>query len=160
MTKARHVNENYEVRLAQKEDIPSLISLGRELHSENGFMPYSEKLHHEFVIRAVNKDRLISGVIGPIGTVEAMIFMGIGRMWYSEFPHIEEFFAFVRKEYRKSNRAKALVEFAKRTADELDVPLLIGIISQQRTEAKIRLYSRQLGDMAGAFFLYNGKTGT
>lgn len=149
-----------EVRLAVPEDVNSLVELGRELHADNGVMPFSEQRLYEFVVRAVKKDKMIAGVIGPIGHVEAMIFISIGCFWYTNFPHLEEMFAFVRPEYRRSNRAKALIEFAKQTADGLGVPLFIGIVSQQRTEAKIRLYRRQLGDPSGAFFIYNGKTGS
>ena len=43
--------------------------------------------------------------------------------------------------------------------DDLGIPLIIGVLSNQRTEAKIRLYERQFGAPAGAFFLYNVHTG-
>ena len=39
------------------------------------------------------------------------------------------------------------------------IPLLIGVLSNKRTEGKIRLYERQLGKPSGAFFLYGARTG-
>jgi hypothetical protein len=37
--------------------------------------------------------------------------------------------------------------------------MLIGVLSNHRTEGKVKLYGRIFGDSAGAFFLYNAKTG-
>ena len=37
---------------------------------------------------------------------------------------------------------------------------MIGVLSNHRTEAKVRLYERQFGKPSGAFFLYNARTGT
>jgi hypothetical protein len=42
----------------------------------------------------------------------------------------------------------------------MEMPLLIGVLSNHRTEAKVRLYERQFGKPTGAFFLYNGSTGS
>jgi hypothetical protein len=39
------------------------------------------------------------------------------------------------------------------------IPLAIGVMSNTRTEAKIRLYERVFGAPAGVYFLYNAKTG-
>ena len=148
-----------KVRLFAEADIPALVAMGRDLHHENGLMPFSESRAYDMARRAVARDRVIGGAIGPVGKPEAIIVMMVGQYWYTDFPHLEELFAYVKPEFRKSNRAKALVEFAKGCARELKSPLLIGIVSNERTEAKVRLYSRQLGAPAGAFFLYNGKTG-
>lgn len=151
-----------KVRLFVEEDIPALVAMGRELHKENGLMPFSELRAYDMARRAVARDprdRVIGGAIGPIGKPEAMIVLFTGTYWYTDSPHLEELFAYVKPEFRKSNRAKALVEFAKLCARELKSPLLIGIVSNERTAAKIRLYKRQLGAPAGAYFLYNGKTG-
>ena len=148
-----------KVRLVCDADVPALVAIGRELHSENGIMPYSERRVYETIMRAVNRDRMIGGVIGDAGDPEAVIFLTVGQFFYSEYPHLEELLAFVRPEYRRSNRAKALIIFAKQAAQELHVPLLIGVMSQQRTEAKARLYQRQLGKPAGSYFIWNGRTG-
>lgn len=148
-----------KVRLAKPADAQSLFEIGCSLHEENGLMPISKERCWQAVVRAINKDRMIAGVIGPVGKLEAAIILTIGQFWYTDYPHLEELAAYVLPAYRRSNRAKALVEFAKNSASELKVPLLIGIISNNRTEAKIRLYERQLGPRSGAFYLWNGKTG-
>jgi hypothetical protein len=148
------------VRLATPADVPQLIELGRMLHAENALMPLSENRISEAVWRAVKQDHAVLGVIGKTGAIEGGIYLTIGRFWYTDDLHLEELFSYVRPECRRSENAKALIEFAKSSAVRLKVPLLIGIISNDRTEAKARLYERQLGKRAGAWFLYNAKTGS
>jgi putative aminopeptidase FrvX len=68
---------------------------------------------------------------------------------------------YVHPEYRasKGGRARKLVEFAKKCSEELNLPLMIGVLSNSRTDAKIKLYERQFGNPVGTFFLYGVKTG-
>jgi hypothetical protein len=147
------------VRLGTEADIPQLLEMGRALHAENAMMPLSEDRIRAAAWRAIRQDRAMVGVIGPVGALEGMIYLTIGQFWYTDKPHLEELYAYVLPEFRRSTNAKALVEFAKRSSERLKVPLLIGIISNDRTAAKIRMYKRQLGEPAGAWFLHNGKTG-
>ena len=148
-----------KVRLIVEADIPALIAYGFDMHQETGLMRFSRKRVAETLYKALKRDGVVVGAIGPVGNPEAAICMMIGQFWYSDQPHLEEVFDYVRPEFRRSNYAKTLINYAKQCADEFKVPLLIGIISHQRTEAKIRLYRRLLGEPAGAYFLYNGKTG-
>ena len=147
-------------RIGVEADLPELLAMGKELHDENGLMPLSESRSIAAVKRAVRQERAMVGVIGPVGgRLEGVIYLTVGMFWYTSKPHLEELYNFVRPEFRRSTRAKSLVEFAMRSAERLDVPLLIGIISSDRTEAKARMYERLLGKRSGAFFLHNSKTG-
>lgn len=99
-------------------------------------------------------------MIGAPGeALRGMIFMTIGQLWYSDQWVLEELFSYVPPEFRRSDYAKDLIDFAKKQADELSLKLMIGILSNERTEAKVRLYTRKLGPPAGAYFVYGGKTG-
>ena len=148
------------VRLAVEADIPALIAMGKKLHRENGIMPFSETRARDMaIVAARGGGRLTAGVIGPVGAPEAVIVLTVGQYYYSDLPHLEELFVYVQPEFRASNRAKALLNFAKNSAKALGVPLLIGVLSNRRTKEKIRLYERQFGKPAGAYWLYNGKTG-
>jgi hypothetical protein len=82
-------------------------------------------------------------------------------MWYSDNLVLEEKAIFIHPEYRsaRGGRARRLCEFSKHAADTLNIPLIIGVLSNHRTEAKVRLYERQFGKPSGAFFLYNATTG-
>jgi hypothetical protein len=95
------------------------------------------------------------------GKPEGAILLRIGTMWYSDNQVLEEKAIFIHPEYRsaKGGRARKLCEFSKQVSDSLGIPLIIGVLSDNRTEAKVRLYERQFGKPSGAYFLYNAKTG-
>lgn len=142
------------VRLAVAADVPDILTLGREIHAENACMPLSEDRIQAAAWRAVNQQRCMMGVIGPHDRIEGAIYLTVGQFWYTDELHLEELFAFVRPEYRRSENMKALLAFAKTCSERLNVPLLIGVIATTRTAAKIRLYERRLGKQSGAYFLY------
>ena len=68
-------------------------------------------------------------------------------------------FNFVRPDERKTDYAKRMIAFAKRCSDNVKLPLVIGVLTNERMEGKVRLYRRNLGYPAGAFFVYNGWNG-
>lgn len=143
------------VRKADINDEPELMEMCKELHRENGLFPMSDDKVRQYLRRAFNRHGAIIGVIGERGKIEGSIYMLIGGFWYSDEWHLEELWSYVRPQYRKSNNAKELINFAKRCSDDLAIPAVIGIISNDRTKAKVQLYQRQLGTAFGAFFVYN-----
>jgi len=147
------MNKPPHVRLAVSADIDDILELGRLIHAENAVMPMSEERIAEYAWRGINQERAVMGIIGPVGHIEAVVYLVIGRFWYSDNFHLEELFSFVRPEHRKSDNAKALLEFEKSCSKRLGIPLLMGVISSNRTAAKIRLYERRLGKQSGAYFL-------
>lgn len=146
-----------EVRLADPRDEDGIMELCHLLHQENGMFQMDDDLVREMLGRAFRKEDGIIGVIGEAGKLEGSIFMLISRFWYSHQKHLEELWTFVHPEHRRSAHAKTLIGFAKRCSDELAIPLNIGVLSTERTQAKLRLYERQLGAPAGAFFFHNSK---
>lgn len=148
------MTEASKVRVATPGDEEGLMALCRLLHAENGLFPMDEDLVREMLWRAFDRQGGTIGVIGPRDALQGMIAIMISRFWYSKQPYLEELFNFVHPEHRRSAHAKALIAFSRRCADEIGIPLLIGVVSNLRTEAKVKLYERQLGKPAGAFFLY------
>ena len=150
------------VRVGTPDDIDELMKLALSACDENGFVePNPQKLLSELWHGLVLADGIV-GVIGDPGKkLEGAVLLRIAEMWYSDSRILEEKAIFIHPDYRsaKGGRARRLVEFSKRCADELGIPLLIGVLSNDRTEAKIRLYERQFGKASGAFFLYNARTG-
>jgi len=147
------------VRVATATDLEDLLRLGRELHAENGIMPLDEDLMLEGAMDAIAGKGSVIAVIGPPGQVEAAIHLAFNRFWYTRNDHLAELWAYVRPAHRKSRNALALIEFAKNMATKLGLPLLIGVVSNERTAAKVKMYRRRLGEPSGVYFLYNGKTG-
>lgn len=108
---------------------------------------------------------LDNGIMGLIGTdpIEAGILLRVDSLFYSDDKCLLERAIFVNPDYRRggknSSRAKLLCQWAKNAAHDLGLPLVIGILSSQRTDAKIRLYEREFGEPSGAYWIYGAKTG-
>ena len=157
------MSEDIGVRIGGPEDVHPMMELALQACEENGFVdPNPQKLLAE-IWPALNLDHGLVGIIQDGGgQLEGAILLRVGPMWYSDANVLEERAIFIHPEFRnaKGGRARRLCEFSKRAADTLEVPLLIGVLSNHRTEAKVRLYERQFGKPSGAFFLYNARTGT
>lgn len=154
--------EDIGVRIGTPEDLDGCMELALLACKENGFVnPKPQKMLEDFW-QALNMEHGLVGLIGKEGEkIEGGILLRIGTMWYSDEPVLEEKAIFIHPDYRsvKGGRARRLCEFSKQAATSLGVPLIIGVLSNHRTEAKVRLYERQFGRPTGAFFLYNASTG-
>ena len=157
------MSEDIGVRIGGPEDVHPMMQLALQACVESGFLdPNPQKLLAE-IWPALNLDHGLVGIIQDGGgQLEGAILLRVGPMWYSDANVLEERAIFIHPEFRnaKGGRARRLCEFSKRAADTLEVPLMIGVLSNHRTEAKVRLYERQFGKPSGAFFLYNARTGT
>lgn len=155
-------SEDIVIRIGTPEDLDGLMEIAMMATEENGFLdPNPAKLAAE-MWPALHQDHGIVGIIGPKdGQIEGAVLLRVGDMWYSDTQVVEEKAIFIHPEYRsaKGGRAKRLCEFSKKVADALGIPLIIGVLSNERTAAKVRLYERQFGKPSGAFFLYGAKTG-
>jgi hypothetical protein len=157
------MENDIHVRVAVPEDFEHVMNLADQVSTENGlFAPTLEMVGGE-IWAALHGDHGIVGVIGDPGhELEGFVLLRVGNTWYSQAEIIEEKTVFVSKKFRsaKGGRARKLCEFSKKVADELGLPLLIGILSNQRTKGKVEMYKRVFGDPAGAFFLYGAHTGS
>jgi GNAT superfamily N-acetyltransferase len=156
------------VRIAQPADHTEIWRLFLQGHRENGKFTLAPEKVDWFLARALRPElipewdtgpRGAIGVIGDVGALEALVFVTIGTYWYSHDRHLEEFIVYVDPECRQSGHARVLIEWMKQQSDRTGLPLVTGIISSERTEAKVRLYRRML-EPVGAFFLYGGKGST
>lgn len=150
------------VRPAVPQDEAEIWRLFRLLHDENGLFPICEAKVQAALDRLLRPDQIgpddtgtrgFIGVIGPVGALEACIALVVGSHWYSEEWVLEERLNFVDPAHRSSEHAKTLISYAKHCADQVGCRLVIGVLSTQRTAAKVRLYERQLVP-AGAFFVH------
>lgn len=150
------------VRLATPADHQEIWRLFLQGHNENGIFQLAPDKVEYFIQRALfpkmippwdQGPRGEIRVIGPVGKLEAICFVIIGQFWYSHDYHIEELLVYVDPEFRHSDHSKILIDWMKKAAEKSGLPLLTGIMSNYRTEAKVRLYQRQLPKI-GAFFLW------
>lgn len=143
------------VHIGERKDEEELMALCRQLASENGMFAVNEDKVRAMLRKAFDRQGGILGVIGEPGKIEAMIYLHVISFWYSDKPVLEELFAYVGPKYRKSKNAVELMQFAKFCADDINLPLFIGVISNERTAGKVRLYQRQFATPVGNFFVYN-----
>lgn len=149
------------VRLAGKDDVTDIMDLALLGCEENAFVNADNSKILADIWTALTTPWGLVGVIGPRGKPEAAVLLRIFEPWYSKSLVMEERAIFVHPDYRavKGGRASRLVEFSKMAADRMGMPLLIGVLSNNRTAAKVRLYERHFGKMAGAYFIYGAHTG-
>lgn len=144
-----------DVRLATMEDIPELFRLVKMGCEEDGKTPIDEIKVIDGLKKHFDKQGVLIGVIGDRGgELKASICLAVTEYWFSSNKHLQEMGLYVSPEHRRSNFAKQLMSFAKQSADALGLELMIGVMSNERTEAKVRLYERQFRKI-GAFFAYN-----
>jgi len=155
--------DDLKIRAGVPEDIHQLMDLAMDASRELAFVkPDAEKILAD-IWAALHQEDGIVGVIGEPGKqIEGAVLLRVGAMWYSSEKVLEEKGIFIHPDFRSSraHRGRRLCEFSKRVADQLGIPLIIGILSNDRLEAKARLYERQFGKPSGTFFLYGATPGT
>ncbi len=146
------------VRVGKPEDLDAVMRIARLAAAEGALLDYEEGVALQTIYESLHLHNGIMGVIdGEDGELEGTVLMRIGPPWSGRTQFIEERSIFVHPAFRKSNgkRARRLIEFAKWTAQRLEMKLMIGVLSNERTAAKVRMYERILGKPAGSFWLYN-----
>lgn len=136
-------------------DLPDFMRLFKIMHAENGLFSLDEDCVVETFNRAVKKKEGIIGLIkGPENDIRAMLALLITRYYYTQQFHLEELWNFVAPEWRKTNYADTLLRYADHCQKALGIPLVIGVMTGSRMEAKVRKYRRHFGMPAGAFFVH------
>lgn len=150
------------VRLAIPEDSQEIWRLFLQGHKENGIFTLAPEKVQWLMSRALQPEliplgdtgpRGVIGVIGPVGGLEGLIFLTIGQYWYSNDYHLEEWLIYTDPEHRRSHHVQALIQWMKDQVEVTRLPLVTGVISNIRTEAKCRLYRRMLPKIGEFFYL-------
>jgi len=150
------------VRLANEADRLEVWRLILQGHKENCAFELSPQKVEWWLNRLLNPDSIpdsdmgprgVIGVIGPQGALEGLVILVIGSYWYTDSRHLEEYMVFIDPECRASDHAKVLIEWMKEQSKQTKLALVAGIISNDKTEAKCKLYGRFL-PKAGEFFVY------
>lgn len=146
------------VRIADASDIEELFVLCCQMHDENFVLPMSETKVRDFLVNStrpeIEKRSGVIGIVGDKGKIQGAMGLAFESMWYSDEMCIWDMWTYVLPQYRSSSNSKDLIAWAKMISDHFGYPLMIGILSNHRTEAKVRLFKKQLGTPAGTFFIY------
>jgi hypothetical protein len=152
------------VRVAGPNDFQECFRLFMQADKDNGglFLLAPDKVQaiiHRFLnLHLIPDDdtgmRGIIGVIGEPGSLEALCGLVISDIWYTHQKHLADFLVFVDPEARHSEHAQALLAWMKKQSDLTGLPLMSGIVSTKRTEAKCRLYKRMMPKKVGEYYFY------
>lgn len=155
------------VRAATMKDYQECLRLFLQSHNENGLFALAPDKLHWMLVRFLAPENIpdddtglrgIIGVIGKEGALEALCGVCISDLWYTYEKHLADFLVFVDPEYRITDHAKVLINWMKQQADIIGIPLMSGVVSNQRTEAKCRLFRRMVPKV-GELFFYPGSHG-
>ena len=145
--------QEVEVEPASLKDEGDIINVARELGTENSAYHIDESVAIPMLRDALDGNGVIGIIRGPDREIQGTIFLRISTPWFSSDPFADEYFVFVPARFRKSPNAKSLIQFAKRQADRLNLPLRIGIISKIELSRKLALYTRVLGSPQNSLFI-------
>jgi GNAT superfamily N-acetyltransferase len=149
------------VRVAGPKDYDEVWRLLMASYAENALFTLAEDKVRWFLNRIIYPETIppddtgtrgVIGVIGPVGDLEGLVFITIGTYWYTYDKNLEEYMVYVDSRHRRSEHAKALVKWMASQVEATGLPLVTGILSTHRTEAKCRLYQRMMPKM-GEFFV-------
>lgn len=159
------------VRVGRPEDATEVYRLLLLGHAENALFPVENARAAYFAQRFLWANKMpvddpgprgVIGVIGPRGGhLEAITMVGIGCQWYTLQKHLEEFIVYVDPDHRRgTNHLQALIDWLWMQAERTGLPLVNGILTNYRTESKIRLYERIYGkeNKVGAYFVHFPKS--
>jgi hypothetical protein len=142
------------VRKAKPDDRDEVLRICVQDHSENGKFPLSVSKLEKKVSEILDDNAGVIGIIQRQREIEAIMILQLAMFWYTDQWMLEEVLNYVRPEFRRSTNAKDMISFGKRCSDELGIPLVIGVVSNERTKPKLELYRRQLGEPVGGYFMY------
>lgn len=147
------------IRLAKPGEEAMVFDFFVKSHADNGFFPISSKKVIDTIMRAIRGENASIGIIvGPQG-IEAATGLCLEQTWYSESWFLAELLNYVDVDHRRSRHAQALLKFQKDFSDKItkalgySVPIIPGILTRSRLQAKMRLFQREF-QQVGALFIY------
>jgi hypothetical protein len=148
------------VRIAGAGDRESLWDQLLSAAADNAVAPINPEKVAIKLDDMIARHNAIAGVIDGYTGFAGSVGLCFARQWYTDDWHIEDLWCFVHPDYRRGlqnkGHLKALIDFSVWWADQLGLPLFMGVLSDHRALGKIRLYQRLL-PQAGAVFAHRPK---
>jgi N-acetylglutamate synthase-like GNAT family acetyltransferase len=130
------------IRFASAKDVPTIMALLRVMHAEIGMASLNEakvaKKIRDVLERGVICLALADG--RPVGTCA----LEFSQMWYSDDVHLAETWFFVHPDYRQSRNAARLMRFANEIGRQMQLPVLMGVVTTKETERKMHFFDRYM----------------
>lgn len=144
------------VRLATAADTDAIYEFSVNMQFENGLFHIDIPKAKRVVAACASGQGGLVGVIEDDGKIVGSVALLYSQQWYSDEWYLEELWNYIDPEYRKKMYILDLIHFSKWVSEHIKpggMPLIMGILSNIRTEAKVRLYKREL-PLVGGYFLY------
>ena len=100
----------------------------------------------------VNSGAVLLSLSGdvPVGTMG----LEMSGIWWGRTKLLVMHWLFVHPQNRLAPHARSLLRLAKSVTDNAEVPLVPGVMTGKRAEAKMRLFESEFGKPIGATFLW------
>jgi hypothetical protein len=139
------------VTRAGPEHAARLIVSATFILLEEAVQPVSEARVTGLVVRCVNQDGAIAGLItGPDG-IEASVGLSIERYPYSEAQHLRVQWLGVHEDYRKGDHHTRLLEFSKWAAETVQLPLFATLTTTADLDGKFHSILRRIPQIGAVF---------
>ena len=151
------IEKPLHVRPARPSDEDALFNMLCLAYSENALYKMSAKKVRDMIEQGTRSRDVIIGVAeSPDGKIAGSIGAYFMQWWFSDEWSICELWNFVHPDHRKSpiRYGVELIQYGKWLAENMKMPLHMGILTATRMEAKVKMYKRQL-NQSGAIFIYN-----
>jgi len=140
------------VVLAGKADEEGVFDLLMNLAEENAMFDVDDECVYETIRMATERRGGIIGIIKDGGKPVASIGLFLDRMWYTKDWYVAEYWNYVHPDYRRKPYFSNLVNFSKWVNENMGIFLNMGVMSMERTDAKVKVLGRKL-NYIGALFM-------
>lgn len=143
--------QSVKTRAAALGDLGQVMALLIWMGRENA--AFSQNVEKATGCIADSIARGLTIVVEKDGAVIGCCALTKGAVWYSDDECLSDFAFYLHPEHRTFSAAKALVAHCKALADQLGVPLSLGVHSVADAERKLALFGRMM-KLVGGFFIY------
>lgn len=99
-----------------------------------------------------NVDQMAFGVMNDEGRLVGSLGLYRTSPWYSDSEYLADGWFYVLPEYRKTGVGKMLIDEAKKFANEVKLPLIIGVFTSEDAETKAQVMQKMGMTMVGGLF--------
>jgi len=99
-----------------------------------------------------NVDQMAFGVMNDEGRLVGSLGLHRTSPWYSDSEYLTDGWFYVLPEYRKTGVGKMLIDEAKKFADQIKLPLIIGVFTSEDVETKVKVMQKMGMTMVGGLF--------
>ena len=99
-----------------------------------------------------NVDQMAFGVMNDEGRLVGSLGLHRTSPWYSDSEYLADGWFYVLPEYRKTGVGKMLIDEAKKFANEVKLPLIIGVFTSEDVETKVKVMQKMGMTMVGGLF--------